>query len=263
VASSTFRVGPWALGVRSTRVEFDESLRRVLAAHVLDVGAPPNFSVVMADEQAESRRAQAFNFLYRSTQSVVRTRAPGRVLRALLQHLSDFVEPDGPTIRIAGTGLVVDGRAIVAPYALRSVMGTLQRRLNVAGMQVIDAPVLHLAPGTSDVLVPEPSLTVDTDALAEFEQRHPAKGREPDAVAPGRYPIMAWAVVTAEDQVGPLRTAHGVAAAAQQVLNADALGARETLEVIAGSVAEAPAHGVWWRDPPELVQQLSALAEGA
>src|SRR5260221_13471486 len=77
VASSTFRVGEWALGVRSSSLATDAALRRVLAAHLLDVEAPPNFSALMADEPGPGGQARAFNFLYRSNDPLVRTRAPG------------------------------------------------------------------------------------------------------------------------------------------------------------------------------------------
>jgi hypothetical protein len=263
VASSTYHIGPWALGVRSSRVEFDEALRRVLAPHLLDVEAPANFSVVLADDSAASPRTRAFNFLYRANQSVVKSRVPGRVLRALLQYLSDFAEPVSSTLRIAATGVLKDGRAIVAPPTLRWATGTLQPRLNAFGMQLIDAPVVHIEPGGSELVVPEPLLHMDANALAEFETRYPGHGHELPRVGPGRYPIVAWALVTHEQEIGPLGRAHAVAAATQNVLNADTLGPRDTLDSIARCLAKVPPYGVWWREPRELVQQLTALANGA
>jgi hypothetical protein len=258
VTSSTFRVGQWALGVRSSNLEMDEALRRVLGAHLVDVEAPANFSVLMADGQTRT-----FNFLYRASDSLVRTRVPGRVLRTLISHLSDFVEPSSPTVRLNATGLIVGGRAIVAPDELRAEMANIETRLNAAGMQVIDAPTLHLEPETGQVIVPEPALTVDAEALADYEREHPPPGRELAPVLPGRYPIMAWALVTGEDRVGPVGRAQGVAAAARQVANADDLGAQQTLNVVVGALAQIPISGIWWNEYGELVGQLRALANGA
>src|SRR5580704_11051642 len=82
-AASTFRVGAWALGVRSSNTETDDLLRRVLASHVVDIDAPANFSALMADDGART-----FHFLYRASDALVRTRVAGRVVRTLIAHLS-------------------------------------------------------------------------------------------------------------------------------------------------------------------------------
>jgi hypothetical protein len=265
VAASTFHVGPWAVGVRSTSTDTDAALRRILAAHLLDADAPPYFSAFVPDAPPTDGNARPFNFLYRSSDSLVRTRAPGRVVRALLHYLSDLVEPAPPTLQLRATGLIVGGRAIVAPESLRTSMTLIEARLNRAGMQVIDAPVVHLEPGSGEVVVPEPRLTVDADALAAYERSHPPAGgtRELAPVAPGRYPLVAWALTTAEDAIGPIGRAEGVAAAAQQVANADTFGAQPALEVVAGALAPVGASGIWWREPAELVAQLHALTNGA
>jgi hypothetical protein len=260
VATSTYHIGPWALGVRSSRVEFDDALRQVLAAHMLDAEAPANFSIMMADDGGVQGGARTFNVLYRASQSVVKSRVPGRVMRGLLQYMSEFAESTSATLRFAATGVVKDGRAIVAPYALRWAAGTLQPRLNAVGMQLIDGPVVHVEPSASELVVPEPVLRIDADALANFDARFPGHGREPAPVAPGRYPIAAWALVTDPESAGPMRRAHALAVAAQQVLNADERGLRGTLEAVARCLAAAPAYGVWWARPGEFVQQLNACA---
>ena len=98
VAASTFRVGAWALGVRSSNGAIDDLLRRVLAAHVLDIDAPANFSALMADD-----RARSFHFLYRASDALVRTRVAGRVVRTLISHLSTFVDSPRSAIRLDAT----------------------------------------------------------------------------------------------------------------------------------------------------------------
>lgn len=267
VATSTFHVGPWAVGVRSTSATTDTALRRILATHLLDADAPPYFSALVSDEGPDNGKARSFNFLYRSSDTLVRTRSPGRVVRTLLHYLSDLVpsdpvEPDALTVRLRATGLIVEGRAIVAPEDLRTEMAAIETRLNRAGMRVIDAPVLHLEPGTGHVIVPEPAITVDGDALAEYERTHPSP-RELAAVQPGRYPIAAWALETSADAVGPVGRAQGVAAAAQLVANADVVGAQRALDVVAGALEATPVSGIWWQEPGEVVAQLRALLNHA
>jgi hypothetical protein len=258
-ATSTFRVGEWALGVRSSNTEIDAVLRRVLAAHLVDIEAPANFSALMADE-----RARTFHFLYRASETLVRTRAAGRVLRTLIAHLSDFAVPSNPVIRLDAAAVIVDGKAIVVPALMRAELGGLETRLNIAGMTVGDSPTLYLDPGTASVIVPEPAITVDTQALADFERSQPpTPGRELDPVLPGRYPIAAWALVTGPALIGPIGRAPAVAAVARQVANADELGAQQTLDAVADALQAVTVAGLCWLDSGGLVSQLRDLANGA
>jgi len=128
------------------------------------------------------------------------------------------------------------------------------------GVQVIDAPVLHLDPASGTVIVPEPALTVDHDALAAFEQANPPARREPEPVPPGRYRIAVWAFTTAADADTSLHAAQAVAAAAQQVVNADGFGAQQVLEVMARVMTTTPITGVSWSEPSDLASRLIALA---
>jgi hypothetical protein len=258
-ASSTFRVGEWALGVRSSDADIDAALRRVLAAHLVEIEAPANFSALMADEQART-----FHFLYRASDALVRTRAAGRVLRTLIAHLSAFADPSGTVIRLDAAAVIVDGRAIVVPASLRAELGSIETRLNVAGMTVGDSPTLYLDPGTASVIVPEPALTVDTDALADFERaQRPPPTRELDPVPAGRYPIGAWALVSGPELVGPIGRAQAVAAVTQLVANADEIGAQQALDAVADALKSVPVSGLWWFDSAGLVTQLRELAGGA
>ncbi|MDQ1468457.1 MAG: hypothetical protein QOH10_2872, partial [Actinomycetota bacterium] len=94
-------------------------------------------------------------------------------------------------------------------------------------------------------------------------RRHPPPRREPAPVLPGRYPIGAWAFTTDEDRVGPLGAAQAVAAAAQEVVGADDVGAQRILDLMARVVAQTPVYGMWWREPAELASQLCGLANGS
>jgi hypothetical protein len=258
------QVGPWAFGVRSSSAETDTAIQRILAAHLLpDVEAPPNLSLLTADPSAADGPSRSFDFLYRSSQSVVRTRSPGRVLRALFQYLSDLAAPETSLARFYGTGLVLDGRSILAPYQIRSQMAAFETRLHRAGLRVVDTPVVSIDLGTGELVVPEPVLSIDAEALAEYERRHPSRGREPVPVPPGRYPILGWAAASDEDRVGRLPLAEAVATMASEVSNADVLGAQETLSGVARILGRAIPFGVWWQTPRELVSQLTDLTKEA
>jgi hypothetical protein len=229
----------------------------VLRTHVVDIDAPANFSALMADG-----RQRTFHFLYRASDALVRTRAAGRVVRALIAYLSEFAEAPASAIRLDAVAVVVDGRAIVGPASLRFDVGGIETRLNAAGMTVVDAPTLYLEPATASVIVPEPALTVDTQVLADFERAHRPPDRELDPVPPGQYPIAAWALTTAPELAGPVGRAQGVAAVAQQVANAADLGAQATLDAVASALATVPVRGLSWLDYGGLVSQLRELANG-
>lgn len=258
-AATTFLAGEWALGVRSSTVELDASLRRILAAHVGDVDAPANFSALLAADTPP----RGFNFLYRADEILVRTRTPRRVVRTLLHHLSEFAAPapDTTAPKLAAVGFVAGGRAVVAPERIRTELPNIESRLNARGIAVVDAPVLHVDTRTASIVVPEPALTVDAAALADFERRQPSTARELEPVAAGRYPIAAWAFTTDSERIGPLPVAPAVAAAAQQVVNADGFGAQAVLDDMVALLSAAPAFGMWWDDAAELTRQLLDLSE--
>jgi len=259
-ASSTFLVGEWALGVRSTTAELDGELRRILAAHVIDFDAPANFSALVARGEGDGQ-VRGFHFLYRASDALVRTRTPRRIVRTLLHYLSDFAEPVEPMPRLAAVGLVAGGRAVIAPERIRAELPNVETRLNDAGVAVVDASVLHLDAEGACLVVPEPALSIDREALADFERRQPSAGRELEPVAPGRYPITAWAFTTDERAAGRLGVAPAVAAGAQQVVNADVFGPQTVLDGVAAVCAHVPAFGIWWANPADLGRRLVELAE--
>src|SRR4051812_25171856 len=128
-AASTFLVGEWALGVRSSTAELDTELRRILAAHVIDFDAPANFSALVS-RGADDEQVRGFHFLYRASDSIVRTRSPRRIVRTLLHYLSDFAEPAVAMPRLGAVGLVADGRAVIAPERIRAELPNVEARLN-------------------------------------------------------------------------------------------------------------------------------------
>jgi hypothetical protein len=259
-AASTFLVGEWALGVRSSTAELDADLRRILAAHVIDFDAPDNFSALVSRGD-DDQQVRGFHFLYRASDSLVRPRSPRRIVHALLHHLSDFAAPSPARPRLAAVGLVANGRAVIAPERIRAELPNVESRLNDAGVAVVDAPVLHLDPDGACLVVPEPALTIDHDALAEFERRHPPARGEIEPVAPGRYPLAAWAFTTDEHAAGRLGAAPAIAAGAQEVVNADAFGAQAVLDRIASVCTTVPAFGIWWPNPAALARRLVELTE--
>ena len=89
---------------------------RAFARHlVADGSAEPNFSLQLA-EVPKHGRAAGFNFLYRGSTRVLRTRDLKRLVQGLLTHVASYaLERDPTRLRLYGLGLVGEAGAILLP----------------------------------------------------------------------------------------------------------------------------------------------------
>ncbi len=156
----------------------DALLRRVLAHIVEGLTPPANYSVRLA-APVRNRRGAGFHLLYRSCGLALRTRDPRRLMEGLFHHLDSHDPAFGSgSLALGGVALVGDGRALIAPAALRSWMSRLERRLNLRGLRVVDLPWVLVDPNGPAIVVPEGILDVDRRALDDLA-----------AIAPGSRPI--------------------------------------------------------------------------
>ncbi|MGH9177319.1 MAG: hypothetical protein ACRD0N_02025 [Acidimicrobiales bacterium] len=269
-ATSTFRIGDLHLGVRSGHQGLHEWLRRALAAHLVpDVEAPDNFTLLVGQrgdgEASRPARGRAvgggFHFLYRSSASMVRTRDPHRLARALLHHLDGF-RPDAGAglLQLSVSVLVGEAGAVLAPASLRGWLEVVERRLNARGLIVADLPWVAVDADRGEVVVPEPDLRVDWSAFDDLEEVVATPRRTEAVVQPGRYPIVGWGLQTEADGAGTLRPALAVARAAPSVINVAELGGQGVLDQVAGLVRRVRPAGVHWEKPAQMVGPLAALA---
>jgi hypothetical protein len=255
-ASSTFGVGDFWIGVRSSTDEFDARLRRVLAAHdAPDVDAPANYTCKLASGDGP-RGQRGLHFLYRGTSSIVRTRSERRLMHALLAELSWFAAPPDPTLlSVHGIALVGANGALIAPPTLRPWLSTIERRLRAKGLRIADTPTVLVDPARSEVVVPEPALTLAADALAALDD-----GDDDEIVAPGRHPIRGWAFFTEATDDDTLPRARAVAMAAQLATNIEAFGVQESLDAIAAVIRRVEPRALTARRPGDVVAPLVAMA---
>ena len=82
--------------------------------------------------------------------------------------------------------------ALIAPAALRQWMSAVERRLNVRGLRVVDAPWVLVDVDTNEVVVPDPmaaGLGVDLDAFRALDDLAPVvalgSGGRPRALSDG------------------------------------------------------------------------------
>ncbi len=204
-------------------------MRRALASYAVeDLPAPPNYSLQLS--RGEGADSHKLRFLHRAHIGVIRTRWRSRALRGLLNYLNEFLpRPDG-LLQAQALALVKDGRAYLVPRPLEVWLELLSSPLHRAGFQFVDLQTVLVDLGARELVVPELQLEVDAQALPDMH-RSEGGAREPAPVAPGRYPIEAWAFFERE----------GRAPSAQSTLlqlfestnNAFDFGVPETLRALA------------------------------
>ena len=180
---------------------------RPYVAHGVD--APANLSVQVG-AQGRGGMGNAFHVLHRDGRRALRTRDPHRLARALVAELSSHERIDEELVRLPGVALVRDGEALVACLAVRSSLDRIERRLNAAGLLLVDQPWIHLDPLRAEVVVPEPAIEVDWPALAALEEVVGGPHRKEPIAAPGRYRLRGWTFVLAEERPAPLPLARAV-----------------------------------------------------
>ena len=238
------------MGVRCTDAAFADTLFGALRAHrAPEVDAPPNYSVKVADDAARGR-AKGFHLLYRSSALVLRTRDARRLASGVCSYLASHAPYDPELFVLSGVVVAGERGAVVAPSGLRPLLAHVERRLNLRGLRIVDAPWVLLDPHTGDAVVPEPALTIDWSAFDSL-----ASTRRPDPpVPPGRYRVVGWAL--AGD--GPVTRAQAIAQATRAVV--DFRDAQEVLDGLAGVMARATPATVRLDDPASVAATIADLA---
>ena len=236
--------------MRCTDASFAQALFGALRAHrVRDVDAPPNYSVKVADD-ASRGRATGFHLLYRSSALVLRTRDARRLASGVCNYLASHAPYDPGLFVLSGVVVAGEHGAVVAPSGLRPLFAHVERRLNVRGLRIVDAPWVLLDTHTGDAVVPEPPLTIDWSAFDAL----PAPRRADPPVPPGRYRVVGWAV--AGD--GPVSRAQAVAQATRAVV--DFRAAQEVLDGLARVMARVAPATVRLDDPASVAATIADLA---
>ena len=173
-----------------------------------DVEAPANYSVILSGG-GRNKKIEQVSLLYRSSTAVVRARSRARVLHGLFSYLSTHIAPP-EGLHTSALAAIADGKAVLLPGFLRASLKTLQPHLRRAGWRLADVPYCTLDVDEAEIIVPEPTLTIDYSVVEELESKD-AGARELPRVVPGRYPIHGWAC-SVDASEGELSRAMAVAA---------------------------------------------------
>ena len=137
-------------------------------------------------------------------------------------------------------------------------MSAVERRLNVRGLRVVDAPWVLVDVDTNEVVVPDPvaaGLARRTATRSARSTTSRPSSRPDPAVAPGRYPLMGWAFI---GDGNPMSRAQGVAFALR--LTNSTTGLQPTLDALAQVMRATPPVSVEWAAPAKLAARLAEVA---
>jgi hypothetical protein len=254
----------YALGEYHVGLRFDDDAtatvldRLFVGARVNDRRVPDNYGVALDAGPTTIRdgAAQPLKLLVRGGTQLVRSRSGGRVLAALLQHLSAELAPHDPSLtRVDATAVLRGDDALLLPPGLVNFVKELQPRFARANLRFVDAPQVLLDLDRAELVIPDPAVPHDPSVIDELDAI--AKlGTEPPRTRPGRYGIRTWFVVREPDRVGPISRAAAVTATVPRLLARDEL--RTEVPRLAALFEVVDPRAVWYGSFDELVEQVVA-----
>jgi hypothetical protein len=237
-ATSTFTVGSWELGLRSSTLQMDEALRTLLRPQLRpELDAPPNYSLFHAPSAARGEM-QRLHELFQGCGTRWRTRSAAELVRTLLLELEgDRLTEQDDVLAVSAVVLVVDGAAVLIPTSFRQPFVDAGRRLAAGGALLWPAAMVGLDPVTGEVVLPAPSLEVEPDGWRLLEALDDAPERE--LPEPGRYPVRSWLAPKWRNSEGAVTRAQALLGAFYAVANRDLMGPARTLSGLAGVVSSS------------------------
>lgn len=195
--------------------------------------------------------------------SLVRSRYPSRVLRALLWRLSDDTLgfDVGPgRLRVQATAAVLDGRAVLLPSQLHVFGPSMQARLAGIGLAVADPPFPEIDLHTAELVIPVPGVDHDGSVLELLGPTGQVRG-ELAPVLPGRYPLLGWGVLHPSDSA-VTRFSPAEAAAATLSLVYETDDAARRLGELGDLFSRVQGFGLWYASEAGLVDAVARAMSG-
>jgi hypothetical protein len=230
-------------------------------ARVNDRRAPDNYSIALAGTPTTkgAGASRSLKLLVQGGTQLVRSRSGGRVLAALLQHLSaDLAAPDPSLTRVDATPVVRDGEALLLPPGVADFVNQVQPRLAKAGIAIVDTPHALLDLHARELVVPEPGLVYDAAVIDELEA-DVKLGNELPRVRPGRYPLRSWFFARSPEHLGVLTRGVAVTGAVPLLHDLDDDDLIVEVEQMASLFEEVTPYGIWYESANELADQVGAV----
>ena len=267
VETVTYAIGDHHVGIRvdseATAGVLDRLFRhrRVddpRAGHSYSVALP---SLLGADTAGA---VTGLNLLVQPGRATVRSRDPGRVLRALLADLHDRIHDrasSGTCRRVNAVAVGVTGAdggpaAGLIPQAFHSFAPRLQSLLAARGVALCDTPHPELDLATGELVVPEPDVDHDPAVIDDVSIDLTGTRGELGPLLPGRYPFHGWCVVhPGEHDLVEFSVAESAAATISFLTDAtDPVVAVQEMAELFQPVA---AYGLWYHSVPEVADLVA------
>jgi hypothetical protein len=246
------RVGDLVIGVRTNDDEMSALLLGALRPHhEANLDAPPNLSLTFGTTDG---RVRSLHFLYRSGQSVVRTRSRGRLLRGALRHLEGFAPASLDMTGMNARLLVRDGHATLVDGRFGATLDVLERRLHRLGFRIVDVHTPRVDRETLEIKLEVPRLELDPDGRAEIDRRYPPTPQEVE-LEDRRYRlerIVAWG----DDALDGRSPAQRFAELTPLVAGTDGRIASEDLDALTRVSSACEVQRISYPDARQLLQAL-------
>ena len=190
--TSAYAIGEFNVGIRADSLGTDDLLARAFGSYRLtdSTPAPDNFSVVLGDNSGTGTKA--LSLLLAADTTVLRSRSPRRILRALSARLSALFEGDSEgLLRTTNVAVLVGDQAVLLPPMALYWMDYLQARLALLGVRLSDEPHALVDPDKCELVIPEPRIEIAPEVLAKLGKPSPSRTELPP-LEPGRYPLGVW-----------------------------------------------------------------------
>jgi len=227
-----------------------------------DAGAGHIYTVALAaggTGAAGDEPPHGTNLLALGSQVLVRSRFPGRVLRALLWWLDDQMEDDAPSagpVRVNATAVLTPVGAVLLQPGLYTLEEDLQPAFARHGIAFVDVPEPLVDLATAELVVSEPVVGHDARVLEAILTTSALDAAEPAPVGPGRFPLVGWGVVREADRaVTLLSPAQAAAATLSFVRGTDDPPAR-VLE-LADLFQRIGGFGLWYHSEAQLADAVA------
>jgi hypothetical protein len=184
-AQSTIRVGDFHIGVRSSTLDGDATMRRLLADHVVDdPNAPANYSL-LSPEPGQGRRG--VYRLYEGSTAIARARSEARIFIAMVDVLAGHLDGKPRLVPLNVRPFLKGTEVILAPRETVSFLDSIEPRLRRLGVECLVHVKPKLDPSTGTVVLNEELLPMRREVFDELED-----GSGPLRTHNGRFRIRDW-----------------------------------------------------------------------
>jgi hypothetical protein len=247
--TTSFEIEGQRIVVQSSDRHLHEILRRALTTHVLESDARPccTYSVSVSDSGVYA--------LHRGPSLVIRARKMSRVIGTLLAQLSAHgaATASSDTLHAYALAFLRNDAAVIIPWDLFCQVAVLRRRIEAAGWELDDGPVL-IDRRTGELVLQANSLQIDWTPFGGHREisRASMKNRLPSG---GRRSIVGWIFVGD----GPAVTRAGAnLRAVQTIANRSSIGPQEALDGVALALHGAEICTLRSVPAPDLAEPLLA-----